>query len=112
MNIACKRKPISMMLGALGLAAAMTARPVCANDAHTTVSLTDLDLSTAQGMSAAQTRISKMVKRLCTQVEDPDDLSHHENFLACVDQSMANAMRQLRPMGLAAVEKTRGSTSR
>ena len=112
MTIACNRKPIWVMLGALGLAAAMTARSVRADDAHTTVSLADLNLSTAQGMSAAQTRIGKMVKRLCTQVEDPDDLSHHENFLACVDQSMANAMRQLRPMALAAVEKTRGSASR
>ena len=112
MNIACKRKPIWVMLGALGLAAAMTARPTRADDAHKTVSVADLDLSTAEGMQAAQTRLGKMAKKLCARMEDPDDLSHHENFLACVDQSMANVMRQLRPMALAAVEKTRGSTIR
>lgn len=55
------------------------------------VSLTDLDLSTPEGVKAAHARVLAVAHRLCWQVADPSDLSHHSNFLACVDAAMANA---------------------
>jgi len=50
-----------------------------------TVSLTDLNLSTVAGQEAARERIHQMARRLCTQVEDELDLSHHANYVKCVE---------------------------
>jgi len=69
------------------------------------VSVADLDLSTPQGMRAARDRVQKMARHLCTQLEDLRDLSHHSNFVACVDDTLASALRQVN--ALAAAEESR-----
>ncbi len=56
-----------------------------------TVSFEDLDLSSAQGQQIARERIRKMAGTLCAQVADPTDMSHHTNYLACIDATVAKA---------------------
>jgi UrcA family protein len=62
------------------------------------VSLSDLDLSTIAGQETARERLHRMVRRLCAQVEDLDDLSHHANYMACVDQATAKVLPHLDAM--------------
>jgi UrcA family protein len=59
------------------------------------VSLADLDLATTKGMEAARARIHQKVRQLCSAVIEDLDIAHHPDFLICVDQTMAEAMRQL-----------------
>jgi UrcA family protein len=56
-----------------------------------TVSFQDLNLSTVQGQQIARERVQQMASTLCAKVADPTDMSHHKNFLACVDATVANA---------------------
>src|SRR5579863_2995073 len=66
------------------------------------VSVAGLDLSTPQGASAARERFLQTARKLCAQVADELDLSHHANYLACVDESVAKAMQQLAPPSIVA----------
>jgi UrcA family protein len=59
------------------------------------VSLAGFDLSTAVGMAAARERLRSAAVRLCSQVADELDLSHHDNFIKCVDTTMASALPKL-----------------
>jgi UrcA family protein len=56
------------------------------------VSLTDLDLSTPDGIRAAHERLHEVARTLCSQVADELDLSRHANYVACVDDAMARAL--------------------
>jgi UrcA family protein len=58
------------------------------------VSLAGLDLSTPDGARAARERLRGTARRLCAQVADDLDLSHQSNFVACVDETLAAALRQ------------------
>jgi UrcA family protein len=73
----------------------------------TNVSLADLDLSTPAGQRAARERLHQIARCLCSQVADIQDISHQSNFVACVDETLANALRQLNGPTLAATEKSR-----
>jgi UrcA family protein len=66
------------------------------------VSITRLDLSTPEGTRAARERLRQTARKLCAQVADELDLSRHANFLACVDESVAKAMRQVAPSSIVA----------
>jgi UrcA family protein len=59
------------------------------------VSLVGLDVSTPEGASAARERLHQAARRLCSQVADHLDLSHQHNFVACVDESLTKALRQI-----------------
>jgi UrcA family protein len=72
----------------------------------TTVSLADLDLSTPQGARAAHDRVHETARRLCSQLEDSQDLSHQRNFVTCVDETMAATLLQLRVPALAGIEQS------
>ena len=63
------------------------------------VSLAGLDLSSADGARAARERLRRTARRLCAQVADELDLSHQSNFVACVDESLAAALRQETEIG-------------
>jgi UrcA family protein len=63
-----------------------------------TVSLTDLNLSTVAGQEAARERLHQMARRLCTQVEDELDLSHHSNYVKCVEEATAETLPHLHAM--------------
>jgi len=41
-------------------------------------------------------------RRLCSQVADSFDLSHRPNFVGCVDETFAKALRQVAPPALVA----------
>jgi UrcA family protein len=75
--------------------------PVTPYSRTSKVSLADLDLTTPEGASAARERLHKEARRLCSQVADSEDLSHQANFVACVDQSLANSLRQVAGPALA-----------
>ena len=71
------------------------AAPSRADPASTSskVALTDLNLATSTGMAQARVRIERAVKDVCLRVDDLNDLSHHDNYLACV----SNALEQAQP---------------
>ena len=66
------------------------------------VSIAGLDLSTPQGAHAARERLRQTARKLCAQVADELDLSHHANYVACVDQSVAKSMQQIAPPSIVA----------
>lgn len=55
------------------------------------VSLTDLNLSTPAGVKAARERLRAMAQRVCTQHAD----GPMPNFAACVESTLAGALRQV-----------------
>jgi UrcA family protein len=67
------------------------------------VAMADLDLGTADGMANAQSRVEQTARRLCRQLGDMNDLSRHENYLACVNSAVTAALQQLRRPALAAL---------
>jgi len=69
--------------------------PVTPYSRSSKVSLADLDLTTPEGARAARELLRKEARRLCSQVADSEDLSHQTNFVACVDETLANALRQV-----------------
>lgn len=82
-TVAAAKQPSAPKPAAPGLAA---------GDRWKAVSLTDLDLSTPDGARAAHERLNEVARTLCSQVEDSLDLSHHSNYLACVDDAMARSL--------------------
>ena len=70
------------------------------------VSLADLDLSTPDGRRVARDRLHEAARRLCSQVAAGQDLSHQTNFVACVDDTLANALRRLDAPARTAVAET------
>jgi UrcA family protein len=62
------------------------------------VSLTDLNLSTVAGQTAAHERLHQMARRLCAEVQDDLDLSHQSNFVKCVDAATAQTLPHLDAM--------------
>jgi UrcA family protein len=74
-----------------------------ATDSRTSkVSLSDLDLATPEGARVARERLHREARRLCNQVADELDLSRQPNFVACVDETLAKALRQIAPPALVA----------
>lgn len=88
-----------LTISALVMVAALALQnPVRADTPHTvTVSVADIDLTTGEGVRVASERIHAAARLVCSQAEDPNDLSHRENYLACVDDAMVAALQQLRP---------------
>jgi UrcA family protein len=78
------------------------------------VSLADLDLTTAAGARTARERLHQAARRLCSELTDSLDLGHQPHFVHCVDQATARALRQLAPPALVAgdVKVARGSDKR
>jgi len=65
-----------------------------ATDSRTSrVLLSDLDLATPEGVRVARERLHREARRLCNQVADERDLSRQLNFVACVDETLAKALR-------------------
>jgi UrcA family protein len=59
------------------------------------VNFSGVDLSTSAGQEKAKERLVQAARLTCLRVEDEQDLSHHENYLACVDTALAQAMPKL-----------------
>ena len=62
------------------------------------VTLAGLNLSTAEGQQLAQARLLTVAHTLCSQVADELDLSHHANYLKCVDSAMQKANQRLQAL--------------
>jgi len=58
-------------------------------------SLSDLDLWTAEGMRLARDRLHTMAERVCADPGGEHDPSSQPAFGACVDRTVANALRQI-----------------
>jgi UrcA family protein len=58
------------------------------------VSLSDLDLSTPEGMRVARDRLHTMAQRVCAELGS-HGLSSQPTLAACVDSTVANALRQI-----------------
>jgi len=76
--------------------------PAHAADAVAIVSLADLDLSTEKGMQTAHERLHATARRLCKEVINPWALSHHDQYLRCVDEAVAAAVGQIHDQALLA----------
>jgi hypothetical protein len=85
-----------MGLCALILVSAIARQQARADDTHR---------MTVEGRRAARERVFQAARRVCLEAEDMDDLSHHENYLACVDASLTAALEQLRLPEAAAVAR-------
>jgi UrcA family protein len=59
------------------------------------VSVKDLDLSTENGVRAARERLLEASRRVCSQVAESSDLGRSQHYIACVDETLALAMRQI-----------------
>jgi UrcA family protein len=79
------------MVAVVGLTSAAVADPISGEMRAKKVSLADIDLSTVEGQRAARERLHQTARHLCSRVADDLDLSHHANYLACVDLAMAKA---------------------
>src|SRR5260370_3862019 len=59
------------------------------------ISLADLDLSTPEGMRAARERLHAMAQRVCAEPAVGRGRSSQPNFAACVDTTLAEALRHI-----------------
>ncbi len=69
--------------------------PASAAEKSTVVLIADLDLSTEKGMETARERVHQAARKLCNKVVDPWSLSHHPDYVQCVDDATADAVTQL-----------------
>ena len=86
------------MVALVGLNTAAPADPNTGGARAKNVSLADIDLSTVEGQRIARERLHRAARYLCARVADDLDISHHENYLACVDAAMAGAATRLQAM--------------
>jgi UrcA family protein len=86
------------MIGLVGLNTAALADQAGGQARAKTVSLTDIDLSTAEGQRVAHERLHQAARYLCARVADDLDMSHRENYLACIDAALATAGTRLQAM--------------
>jgi UrcA family protein len=70
---------------------------------NVSVTLADLDLSTSRGVNSARDRLHLAARRLCSQVpgENP---AHPADFIACMNEAVTDALRQIDQPGRAAIE--------
>ena len=70
------------------------------------LSLADLDLSTPEGMRAARDRLHTMARGLCAELAHSRDLSYQPNFDACVEDTLASALRQINSLAAATARRS------
>ena len=68
-----------------------------------TVSLAGLDLATPSGAQVARERIHQAARRLCAEVGDSFDLGRPQHFVACVDDTVAAALPQIKGLAVATI---------
>jgi UrcA family protein len=59
------------------------------------VSLTGLDLSTPQGVHAAQERVRQAARRVCAKVANSADIQRQLDYITCIDDTMAPVVAQI-----------------
>jgi UrcA family protein len=91
--------PTTALLALCALASAAPTSDTAPVTRSAKVSLAGLDLSKPDGARAARERLRGTARRLCAQVADDLDLSHQSNFVVCVDETLAAALRQAAEIG-------------
>ena len=71
------------------------------------VSLSDLDLSTPEGVRAAHKRLSRKAEYLCRQLWDDVSASYRWSYAACVKKTLADAVERLNVPALSAANQPR-----
>jgi UrcA family protein len=97
-NTAIKTLLLSLITVGLFAGTAAIADQVGPSTLTKKVRFDDLNLSTVQGQQIAQDRVAQMARTLCSEVADPTDMSHHANYLACVDATVAKAGARLQAL--------------
>jgi UrcA family protein len=69
----------------------------------TTVSIADLDLSTSEGANVARERLHQTARQLCAQTLGKDS-ANPRKFIACLNDTVSDALRQIDVPGRAAIE--------
>jgi UrcA family protein len=83
---------------------ALIAQSQAASDALTsTVTLADLDLSTPDGVDIARNRLHLAARQLCSQTVGAAP-SRAPDFVACMNDTVTSALRQIGQPGRAAIE--------
>jgi UrcA family protein len=82
-----------IMLPGIGLADRQSANSPYT--VSTTVSLSDLDLATPQGMRAARDRLAKQALRLCLKLSDTRKVSDRQSVADCTRATLAAALGKL-----------------
>lgn len=59
------------------------------------VSLTGLDLSTPEGVRAAQERVRRAARRVCAKVANSADIQRQLDYITCIDEAMAPPVAQI-----------------
>jgi UrcA family protein len=90
-------------LGAIGTGASAQTPPTSAVPAVVApdtlkVSLTGLDLSTPQGVHAAQERVRQAARRVCAKVANSADIQRQLDYITCIDEAMAPVVAQIDEM--------------
>jgi UrcA family protein len=93
-STSCLAAILMLSIGMLGGAAAQADQPTVSQR----VKFSDLDLSTAEGQQRAQARVHEVARTLCSRVADELDVSHHENYIKCIDTAVAKAGEQLQAL--------------
>ena len=120
MNVqTCLRRPSTRAVIATALVAfsavtpsVASADPPAARTPHTlesTVSLSDLDLSTAQGVRAAHERLRAKAEYLCRQLWDDASATYRWSYAACVKKTLADAVPLLNGRALSATDQQRAA---
>jgi UrcA family protein len=78
-----------------GLAIADSGHPPIRDRLSATVSLSDLDLTTPEGMRSARERLARQALTLCRKFSDSRRISDRETVADCVRDALAEALAQL-----------------
>jgi UrcA family protein len=60
-----------------------------------TVSVTDLDLSTRQGVRAAYERVRRAARHVCANVANSAAIQAQLNYITCIDDAMAPSVARI-----------------
>jgi UrcA family protein len=86
---------ILMSLCAIVSVGSIADQPAATETMSADVSLSDLDLSTPQGMRQTRDRLHAMAERICADESGGRERSPQPTFGACVDSTVANALRHI-----------------
>jgi len=73
------------------------------------VSLTDLDLSTPEGVRAAHKRLRGKAEYLCRQLWDGVTTTYRWTYTACVEKTLADAIQRLDGPALSVADQIRAA---
>jgi UrcA family protein len=92
-----------LTVGASGTAVLAQTPPASAKTAAAVpgalkVSLAGLDLSTPEGVRAAQERVRLAARRVCAKVANSADMQRQLDYITCIDEAMAPVVAQIDAM--------------